>query len=67
MTIGYVIKMLRRDKGWTQKELAAKAGIATSTMYNIERGERSPSFRNAAQVLDALGYKLQVVKKEASE
>ncbi len=34
------IKRLRAKKGWTQKQLAKKAGLAIVTIEKIEMGER---------------------------
>ena len=35
------IKKLRAKKGWTQKDLAKKAGLAVVTIEKIEMGERT--------------------------
>lgn len=48
------IKTLRRDRGWSQEQLASMAGISTRTLQRIERGGRaSPeSLKCLAAVLD---------------
>ncbi len=39
----------------TQKDLAAKAGIATETVTSIERGIQLPTMGTALKLADALG------------
>ena len=41
--MGGRIRMLRNHHGWTQEELAAKAGISYSFLGHIERGTRQAS------------------------
>lgn len=40
---GMRIRQARRQKGWSQEELAARCGISLSFMGNLERGSRSMS------------------------
>ncbi len=47
------IEELRKERGWTQLELAVKLGITPVTVYNWERGKTEPTasrFRQIAQV-----------------
>jgi transcriptional regulator with XRE-family HTH domain len=54
MHIGQVIRSLREQKGWSQEKLALDAGMGTSHVSRIERGERRlPTIR-----LDALAAAL---------
>ena len=54
MQIGQIIRSLREEKGWSQERLALEAGMATSHLSRIERGERRlPTTR-----LDALAAAL---------
>lgn len=54
MHIGQVIRSLREEKGWSQEKLAHEAGMGTSHLSRIERGERRlPTTR-----LDALAAAL---------
>ena len=50
------IRHLRREKGWSQEELAARAGIHRTYMGAVERSEKSIS----ADVLEKLGEALEV-------
>lgn len=40
MHIGQIIRSLREEKGWSQEKLALDAGMGTSHVSRIERGER---------------------------
>ena len=54
MHIGQVIRSLREEKGWSQEKLALDAGMGTSHVSRIERGER----RLPTSRLDALAVAL---------
>ncbi len=54
MEIGQIIRALREEKGWAQDKLAFEAGLDTSHLSRIERGER----RVAIQALDSLAAAL---------
>lgn len=42
-SLGERIKVLREDRGWTQKELAQRSRITKSAISFYELGERKPS------------------------
>lgn len=52
--IGAVLRHLRRSRGLTQEELAARAHVHRNYIGALERGERSPTFDSAAKLLHAL-------------
>lgn len=54
-TIGENVRRLRRDKGWTQTELAEKAGIRLVHVNRIETGKSSPSAEVLFALADSLG------------
>lgn len=45
----------RRALGWSQAELAGRAGVAHSTIADFERGKRKPIRSNFAAICRALG------------
>jgi transcriptional regulator with XRE-family HTH domain len=53
--IGARIKQLRVNKGWSLSELAARAGISRSYLYQLELGESAPTHDKIAQLAHALG------------
>jgi DNA-binding XRE family transcriptional regulator len=44
----------RKAAGWTQAELAAKAGVRQETISRIETGKHSPDLRTMAKIDQAL-------------
>src|ERR1700756_4902787 len=45
----------RRELGWTQKELAERAGVGQAVISRIERGRLSPTLDTYARLAAALG------------
>lgn len=63
MNIGATIKTLREGKEINLYSLAKITGLGITQIRKIEDGETSPKVDTASKILDALGYRLQVVKK----
>ena len=55
MHIGQVIRSLREEKGWSQEKLALEAGMVTSHVSRIERGERRLPTERLEVLAAALG------------
>lgn len=51
---GKRLKELRINKGLTQQQLAEKVGVSVDFIGLIERGYRSPSFKNIEVLAKAL-------------
>lgn len=51
----------RKDKGYTQLEVAEKAGIDRSYYVHIERGNRTPSFKVAMNIANILGKRVDEI------
>jgi repressor LexA len=59
MTIGERIKEKRKEKGWTQRELAAKMGYSHhSTLARIETGQVDVSQTRIVQFAEVLGVSI---------
>ncbi|BDP37766.1 MULTISPECIES: helix-turn-helix domain-containing protein [Vibrio] len=54
MSIGENLKRLRRDKGWTQGDLANKCGIRFGQISKIERNETDPKLSTIYALTRAL-------------
>jgi len=54
--MGERIRALRRARGLTSKELAARAGIAPNSLSRIERGRHEVSLSTLGGLLAAMGY-----------
>jgi len=59
--IGTRIREARRLKGWSQEELADRAGVDRSYMSGIERGVRNLSVLKLARVARALRAPVQTL------
>lgn len=42
-----ILKQLRENKQWTQKELSTKLGVSTRTIISLENGHFNPSIKVA--------------------
>lgn len=52
--VGHRIKLLRKERGYSQEELAAKAGIHRTYMGKIERGESNTPLYTLYKIADGL-------------
>lgn len=59
MSTGERIKALRREKGLSQVELAARAGIAVNSLRLYEAGKREPKVDAITKLAKALGVTKQ--------
>jgi transcriptional regulator with XRE-family HTH domain len=50
---GKIIADLRKEKGWSQTELAAGSGVSREMIGKYERGEAVPSIDAAKKIADA--------------
>lgn len=46
---------LRKQRGWTQEDLARAANLTTGTISRVERGEDIPNLPTAQAIARALG------------
>lgn len=58
MELGARLKSLRKERGFTQKELAQKAGVSVNAISLIEREEISPSVSTLQNLAGALQVKI---------
>jgi HTH-type transcriptional regulator/antitoxin HipB len=54
-TAGEKVRYERRARGWTQEELAAKAGIALASVSRIETGHNEPRITSLRRIAKAFG------------
>jgi transcriptional regulator with XRE-family HTH domain len=55
------VKRLRKDKGWSQEDLAEKAGLHRTYIGSIERSERNVSLLNIERIAGALGVSIEIL------
>lgn len=53
--LGERIRDARKEKGWTQEDLAYEAEIDRSYIGGVERGERNITFSMLCRIAQALG------------
>ena len=54
MSLGENVKRLRRDKGWTQNDLASKSGVRMGHISKLERNESDPKLETIYKLMGAL-------------
>ena len=62
-TVGERIKKRRNELGWTQDQLAQKAGISKSFLSDLENGKRSVSADNLLDIARVLSLSLDYLMK----
>lgn len=53
--VGANVRRLRRDKNWSQEELAFQSGLHRTYVSGVERGARNPTVLILKELADALG------------
>ncbi len=56
------LKILRRQKALSQREIAAIAGISTSTYNRVEKGLDEPMPKTMRKIAEALGIEPSDIK-----
>ncbi|MHA6531719.1 helix-turn-helix domain-containing protein [Paenibacillus sp. BAC0078] len=56
--VGARIRILRKEKGFSQEALGEKGGFHFSYIGQIERGEKNVSLLNLSKIAEALGVNL---------
>ena len=51
---GWRLARLRKEKGWSQEELALRSGLARSCLGGVERGQRNISLENIVRLARTL-------------
>jgi transcriptional regulator with XRE-family HTH domain len=63
-TCGQIIKRLRKEKGWSQEELAHFSGLDRTYISLLERGLRNPTLTTLFALANCLDYPVnQFIKK----
>jgi DNA-binding XRE family transcriptional regulator len=59
--LGFAVRNIRRQRGWTQATLAAAAGVSRQTVIGLERGNPHGEIGVAFRVFAALGVAADLV------
>jgi transcriptional regulator with XRE-family HTH domain len=60
MQIGTTLQVLRKMKGYQQREICKKVGISQKHLSEIENGHKHPRWQVLVKLLTALGATLEV-------
>jgi len=52
--LGINVQKYRRQKGWSQEELAFESGLHRTYISGVERGVRNPTVEVVGKIADAL-------------
>lgn len=66
MSIGLNLKLLRTEKGLSQKEMAEKLHINFRTYASYERNEREPSSATILKICNTFGVSSDVLLKDSA-
>lgn len=61
--VGASFRAMRKMRGLTQEELAVKAGIARTSISNIEVDRQNPSLAKLEEIANAMGYRIHLTFK----
>lgn len=64
--IGERLRAYRNQKGWSQEELAERAGFHPTYIGQLERGEKNATIESISRVSGALGIPLSVLFENIS-
>jgi transcriptional regulator with XRE-family HTH domain len=64
MGTGNIITVLRKERDWSQTELATKSGVSREMIGKYERGEAVPSIEAAKKIADAFEVSLDYLVGE---
>lgn len=64
MTIGENIKKYRKERGFTQKELAERSNLSRSYLADLERNRYNPSLDSLKLIADSLGIHVSILLGE---
>lgn len=59
--LGMRIAYLRREKKWSQEDLALESNINRNYISDLERGKRNPSLLILSRIAKALGISLEIL------
>jgi transcriptional regulator with XRE-family HTH domain len=67
MTPGELLRQVRREKGLTQRELAARAGTSQPVISAYEHDRRDPTFCTLHRLVAAAGAQLRLESRPQPE
>lgn len=65
--LGQAVRAARTKNGWSQQDLADRAGFSRQSMVALERGEGNPRWETVLRLLSALGMELELTFGEPTD
>src|SRR5260221_142784 len=65
--LGARIRELRRERGWSRRELGSRSGVSERFLAEVESGRGNPSVRSLAEIASALGTSAAAVLTPRSD
>lgn len=65
--IGTIIQRTRKKRGWTQSDLAARAGLRQATISTIETAGKPAKLESILAVLAALDLEFQIAPRSQGD
>ncbi len=62
--VGRNLKGLRKERGWSQEELAFESGLHRTYISGIERGARNPTVLVLARIAETLNVTMTELVKD---
>ena len=64
LSAGDMIYRCRKYRGYTQRELAHRAGVSKSMVYSAENNTSAPRYDTVLKCLEACGFTLKLAEKD---
>ena len=65
--VGLNLRRIRKERGWSQEELAFESGLHRTYISGIERGARNPTILILARLADTLDVIVSVLVEQRSD
>ena len=64
---GVGLRQLRRERAWSQRDLARQSGVSQDTITRLETGQREAQPRTMRRLAEALGVEPRELMKRSGD
>jgi transcriptional regulator with XRE-family HTH domain len=64
---GVRLRQLRRERAWSQRDLARQSGVSQDTITRLETGQREAQPRTMRRLAEALGVEPRELMKRSGD
>lgn len=65
--VGTALERLRKQKGWSQTDLAKKTGVRQGTISDLEKKDKVPTLKTFFSILAALDFEVKISSRMRSD